>query len=66
VRGAFDLDNGLVGADGMVTVKEVEAEGEVGGVLEEDVADRAVDDVVDGRGLYKRPSGQRRRRGKRR
>jgi len=51
VRGAFDLDYGFVGADGMVAVLEVEAEGEVGGVLEEDFADGAVDDVVDGRGL---------------
>jgi|SRR5947209_13073275 hypothetical protein len=58
VRGAFDLDDGFVGADGMVAVLEVEAEGEVGGVLKEDFADGAVDDVVDGRGLYKRPSGQ--------
>jgi hypothetical protein len=41
-----------------VAVLEVEAEGEVGGVLKEDFADGAVDDVVDGRGLYKRPSGQ--------
>lgn len=63
MRGAFDLDDGFVGADGVVAVLEVEAEGEVGGVLEEDFADGAVDDVVDGRGLCKRPSGQRRRRG---
>jgi hypothetical protein len=63
VRGAFDLDDGLVGADGVVAVMEVEAEGEMSGVLEEDVADGAVDDVVDGRGLYKRPNDQRRRRG---
>jgi hypothetical protein len=57
VRGAFDLDYGFVGT-GMVAVLEVEAEGEVGGVLEEDFADGANDDVVDGRGLYTRPSGQ--------
>jgi hypothetical protein len=59
VPGAFDLDDGLVGADSVVAVLEVEVEGEVGGVLEEDIADGAVDDVVDGRGLYNRPNGQR-------
>jgi hypothetical protein len=57
VHSAFDLDDGLVDANSVVVVKEVEAVGEVGGMLEEDVADRAVDDVVDGWGLYKRPSG---------
>jgi len=59
VPGAFDLDDGLAGADGVVAVLEVEAEGEVGSVLEEDIADWSIDDVVDGRGLYKRPNGQR-------
>ena len=63
VRSAFHLDDGLVGADGVVAVLEVEAEGEIGGVLEEDAANGAVDDVIEGRGLYKRPSGQRRRQG---
>ena len=51
VRGAFDFDHGFVGADGVVAVLEVEAVGDVGTVLEEDIADGAVDDVVDGRGL---------------
>jgi len=51
VRGAFHLDNGLVGADGVVAVLEVEAEGGIGRMLEEDIADGAVNDVVDGRGL---------------
>jgi hypothetical protein len=51
VRGVFDLDDGLVGANGVVAVLEVEAEGEVGAVLKEDIADGTVDDVVDGRGL---------------
>jgi hypothetical protein len=55
VRSAFDLDDSLVGADGVVTVLEVEAEGDVGAVLKEDIADGTVDDVVDGRGLYNRP-----------
>jgi hypothetical protein len=59
VRGAFHLDDGLVGADGVVAVLEVEAEGDIGRMLEEDIADGAVNDVVDGRALYKRPSGQR-------
>ena len=58
VRGASDLDYGFAGADGMVAVLEVEAEGEVGGVLEEDFADRAVDAVVGRQGLYTRSSGQ--------
>jgi hypothetical protein len=35
----------------MVVMLEVEAEGEMGGLLEEDVTDRAVDNVVDGRAL---------------
>jgi hypothetical protein len=51
VRGAFDLDDGLVGSDGVVAMLKVEAEGDVGAVLEEDIADGTVDDVVDGRGL---------------
>lgn len=55
MRGAIDLDDGLVGANGVVAVLEVEAEGEVGAVLKEDIADGTVDDVVDGRGLYNRP-----------
>ena len=57
--GAFDLNDGLVGADGVVAVLEVEAEGNMGAVLEEDIADGTVDDVVDERALYNRPSGQR-------
>jgi len=63
VRGAFDLDDGLVSADGVVAVLEVEAEGEMGGVLKEDIADWAVDNVIDRWGLYKRLSSQRRRWG---
>ena len=59
VHGAFDLDDGIVGADGVVAVLEVEAEGNVGAVLKENIADGTGDDVVDGRGLNKRPSGQR-------
>lgn len=35
----------------MVAVLEVEAEGDVDAVLEEDIADGTVDDVVDGPGL---------------
>jgi hypothetical protein len=57
VRGTFDLDDGFVGADGVVAVLEVEAEGDVDAVLKEDIADRTVDDVVDGRGLCNRPNG---------
>ena len=40
---------GLAGADGVMAMLEVEAEGDVGNVLEEDIADGAVDDIVDGR-----------------
>jgi hypothetical protein len=57
VRGAFDLNDGLVGTDGVVAILKVEAEGDVGAVLEEDITDGTVDNVVDGRGLYNRPSG---------
>src|ERR1700730_6895569 len=46
VCSSFDFDNSLVGADSVVAVREVEAESEVGSVLEEDIADRAVDNVV--------------------
>jgi hypothetical protein len=39
----------------VVAVLEVEAEGDVSSVLEEDIADGAVDDIVDGRLLtYRR------------
>jgi hypothetical protein len=58
VRGAFHLDDGLVGADGVVAVLEVEAEGEISCMLKEDVADGAVYNVLDRQGLYKRLSGQ--------
>jgi hypothetical protein len=52
VRGAFHLDDGLVCADGVVAVLEIEAKSEMGSVLEKDVANRAVDDVINERGLY--------------
>jgi hypothetical protein len=58
VRGAFDLDNGLVGTDVVVTVLEVEAEGEIGSVLEEEIVSWAVNDIINRCGLYKRRSGQ--------
>jgi hypothetical protein len=46
---------GLASADGVVAVLEVEAEGDVSSVLEEDIAEGAVDDIVDGRLLtYRR------------
>ena len=59
VRGAFNFDDGLIGADGVVAVLEVEAEGEVGGVFEKDFADGAVDDGIDRRCLYECSSNQR-------
>ena len=46
----------------MVAVLEVEAEDDISRMLEEDVVDRAVYNVLDRRGLYKRPSGQCQRR----
>lgn len=51
MRCAFDLDNSLVSANSMVTVLEVEAKGDLGAVLEKDIANWTVDDIVDGRGL---------------
>jgi hypothetical protein len=42
VRGAFHFDDGLVGADSVVAVLEVEAEDDIGCLLEEDVPDKAV------------------------
>jgi hypothetical protein len=47
VRSAFNLNDGFVSANGIVVVLEVEVEGEVGGVLEEDFVNGAVDDVVN-------------------
>ena len=63
MRGAFDLNDGLTSTDGVVTVLEVKAEGEMGAMLKEDITDRAVNNIVDGRGLHKHPRGQYRRRG---
>ena len=57
VRGAFDLNDGCVGLDGVVAVQDVEAEGVMGVVLKEDITDWAVDDAVRYRGLYE-PSGR--------
>lgn len=64
MRGAVDLYDGFVSADGVVAVLKVEAEGEVSGVLEEDFADgaytsvRAVS-VADGVDMDKyRPGGR--------
>jgi hypothetical protein len=47
VYSAFNLNNSFVSANSIVAVLEVEAEGEVGSVLKEDFADRAVNNVVD-------------------
>jgi hypothetical protein len=66
VRGAFHLDNGLVGANGVVAVLEIKAEDEISRMLKEDVADKAVYNVLDRQGLYKRLSGQCQRRRKHR
>lgn len=49
MSGAFHLDHSFVCADAVVAVLKVEAQNCMGPVLEENVADRAVDDVVDGR-----------------
>jgi hypothetical protein len=43
----LDLDDGLVCADGVMAVLEVEAECKMGSVLEKDVANGAVNDVID-------------------
>ena len=47
MRCAFDFYDGLAIVDGVVAVLEVEAEGEVGCVLKEDVSNGAADGVVD-------------------
>jgi len=49
VRGTFDLEDGLAGADSVVAVLKVEAESDMSNVLKEDITDGAVNDVVDGR-----------------
>lgn len=56
--GAFYLDDGLVCADGVMAVLEGETEGEMSGVLEKDVANGAIDDVIDEWGLDRSMSGQ--------
>lgn len=43
--GAFDLDNRLIGSDGVMAVLEVKAEGEVSGMLEEGVANWSIDNI---------------------
>ena len=63
MRSTFNLDNGLVSANGVMAVLEVEAEGGIGSVLEEDIADGTVDDVIDGRSLHQHPKAQRCKRG---
>jgi hypothetical protein len=63
VPSASDLDDDTVGAKGIVPVLEVEAEVRtVNSVFKEDIADRAIYNVIDGCALYKRPSGQSHRR----
>jgi hypothetical protein len=62
VRGAFHLNNSLAGANSIVAVLEVKAEDDISHILKEDVADRAIYNILDRRGLYKRPSGQCQRR----
>ncbi|KAG9230420.1 hypothetical protein BJ875DRAFT_499140 [Amylocarpus encephaloides] len=56
----------VVDADDPNEVLEVEAEGDVGAVIEEDIADGTVNDVANGWGLYNRQSGQRCREGEHR
>jgi hypothetical protein len=57
VRSAFDLNDSLVGADSIMAMLKVGAEGDMSAVLEKDITNGTVNDVVDGRGLYNRPSG---------
>ena len=45
VRGPFDLDDSLVSANSVVAALGVDAEGEVGGVTKEEVADRTVNET---------------------
>lgn len=45
VCSAFDLDIRLIGSDGMMTVLEVKAEGQVSRMLEEGVANRTIDNI---------------------
>jgi hypothetical protein len=56
VHSAFDLNDSLVGANSVVAILKVKAKGDVGAMLKEDIADRTVNNVVDGQGLYNRPS----------
>lgn len=58
MRSTTHLHDGLVGLNGVVTVLEVEAVGEMGVVLEEDIADRTVDNLVHGWYLYKHATGK--------
>ena len=51
VRGAFNLDDSLTGANGVMTVLKIETEDDTGTVLEKDITDGTVNDVVNGQGL---------------
>jgi hypothetical protein len=47
VYSAFDFDNSFVSAYSIVAVLEVEAENDVSFVLKEDIANKAVNNVID-------------------
>lgn len=48
---AFHFNNGFIDADAVVAMLQIKAKSEIGGVFEEDIAYRAVHDVVDRRSL---------------
>ena len=53
MRGAFDLKDSLIHTNGIMAVLQVETEGSMCSMLEEDIPDEAVHDVINGRGLSK-------------
>ncbi len=53
MHSAFHLDDSFACADTVVAVLEVEAEEHMGSMLEEDIADGAIDNGVDRQSLCK-------------
>jgi hypothetical protein len=48
VRGAFDFNYSFISANSVIAVLKVKVMGNVGTILKEDIADRAINNVVDG------------------
>ena len=54
MRSAFYFDDGLVRADCVMAMLKIKAQGEMGGVFEEDLTNWTANNIVDGQKLYRR------------